>query len=397
MSSTDSTEFEDSSFQEYFKEEIEKQNFSLVLDHVQSLKSAGRQQYLTWLKVIYEHSVSLYFFEFAQSLFKLYPELLTHQYFLDPLNDDQLNIAASAGNLVFLKFLLNAVGVSPRVLHTSGFNLFENAVRSNQLETAKFIREELGICSHHEDIVLRAAKYGHLSMFKFLVEEVNIVIRHRNTCLHNTVKSGKVELLTYLYDFMRIRTVEDLAVVELAIYQACQTGSLSFLETLLKFEFKVVVKHIQPYNEANHFRYSLFLSLCYAAKRGFLEVIQFVYEVFKVDLATADPNSPLACYSEMLKCAVEGGHKELLRYLLEEVHLDPLLLPCQQLDSLLLTILNSDADDLVKQQMLQTVLPFESQENYARVLEQTTDEQGLLLGRSKRKKLTVSHPHKTLS
>jgi hypothetical protein len=40
MSSTDSTELEDSTFQEYFKEEIEKQNFSLVLDHVESLKSA---------------------------------------------------------------------------------------------------------------------------------------------------------------------------------------------------------------------------------------------------------------------------------------------------------------------------------------------------------------------
>jgi hypothetical protein len=208
------------------------------------------------------------------------------------------------------------------------------------------------------------------------------------------VRSGKVELLTYLYDIMGIRTVEDLAVVELAIYQACQTGSLRFLETLLKFEFKVVVKHIQPYNEA-HFHYSLFLSLCYTAKHGFLEVIQFVYEVFKVDLATADPNSPLASYTEMLKCAVEGGQQELLRYLLEEVHLDPLLLPYQQLDSLLLTILNSDADDLVKLQMLHTVLPFESQENYARVLELTTDEQRLLLGRSKRKKLTVSHPHKT--
>jgi hypothetical protein len=131
--------------------------------------------------VIYEHSVSLYFFEFAQSLFKLYPELLTHQYFLDPLNDDQLNIAACAGNLVFLKFLLTTVSVSPRGLRTSGYNLFENSVKNNQLETAKFIREELGISSYHEDIVLRAAKYGHLSMLKFLVEEVSIVVRHRST------------------------------------------------------------------------------------------------------------------------------------------------------------------------------------------------------------------------
>jgi hypothetical protein len=216
--------------------------------------------------------------------------------------------------------------------------------------------------------------------------------------LLNAVKSGQAELLQYLYDYVGIRSIEDIAVVELAICHASQTNSLKLLETLLKFEFKVSVKHIQPYSETTLYRYSLFLSMCQAAKLGYLEVIQFVVEVLKVDFATKDPMSTAACYAEMLKYAAEEAQEDVLVYLLEEVGLEPALLPSQQVDCdcLLLIILNSPADDLAKQRMLQAALPLETPENFARVLAQTSDHQRLLLGRVKNRSQVCNGngPHK---
>mmetsp|Transcript_27090 Transcript_27090/g.48587 ORF Transcript_27090/g.48587 Transcript_27090/m.48587 type:complete len:398 (+) Transcript_27090:1485-2678(+) len=389
MSSTDSTELEDSNCQDYLKDEIEKQNFSSVLECVESVRRDGKELYLSRLKTIYKHSVSLYHFDFAESLFKMYPELLTHDYFLDPYNSEELWTAASVGHIGFMKFLLSSVGIAPKNKSLKTFNLFEIAVLHNQLDTAKFIWEELGICSSREELILRSIKGGKEALVRFLYEDVGIEMRHHYKCIMNAVKSGSLALINYLYDTVGIRAIEDVAIVELAIHQASKTGSLLILETLLKFEFKVKVRSIQPYNETTSYSYPLCLSMIEAAKRGYLDVIQFVYEVLKVELVTDDPS-----YVEMLKYAAEEAHEEVLRYLLEEVQLDPTLLPSQQSDSLLLIILNSEADDYAKQRMLQIVIPLESSENFAKVLEQTTDEQRLMLGRTKRKSHLTNGIHK---
>lgn len=395
MSSTDSTELEDYNCQEYLKEEIERQNFSQVLGFVESIRAEGKRMYLDWLKVIYEHSVSLYCFEFAESLFKLYPELLTHEHFLDPFNITELSIAASVGQLGFMRFLLNVVGIAPTNKGSKGAHLFECAAVNNQLETCKFIRDELGISSSREELIHSAMKFGHETMVQYLHEEVGIEVRRQYKCILNAIKSGSLPIIQYLYQHMGIRAIDDVAIVELAVYQASKSGSTEILEELLNFEFKMRVNMIQPYNEINDYSYPLCFSMVEAANRGHLKVIQFVHEVLKVELATDSPSSSLACYVQMLKCAVEGAHKAMLAYLLDEVHLDATLMPSQQNESLISIVLNCDVDEVAKLSMLRIVTPHESNDNYAKAIEQATDEQRLLIGRMKRKsRLSKGGPHK---
>lgn len=385
MSSTDSTELEDSTYQEYIKDEIDKQNFSTVIDLIETVRREGKQLYMTLLKVAYEHSVTLNYFDFAEELFREYPELLSHEYFLNPSNITELCIAASVGHIGFMRFLLNTIGVSPKNKRIRGCNLFEFAVLSSQLEASKFIREELEISSNQEELVLAAVKIGHEPLVKYLYEDVGIEVRRHLKCLLNAIKCGSITLIQYLYEQMGIRVIEDTSIVELAIYKASKTGSIQILELLLNFEFKVRVNMIKPFSETSNYSNPLYSSMIEASKHGMLEVIQFVHEVLKVELATDDPMSNLVCYVDMLKYAAEGGHEAVLDYLLNEVKLSLSIFPSQQKESLLLTILNSDVEEQAKQCMLLTALPLESQENFVKVLEKTTDEQRLLLGQIKRR------------
>jgi ankyrin repeat protein len=182
------------------------------------------------------------------------------------------------------------------------YNIFLNESLRDKLKgksEEEIIQKLKGLST--EELLLRACKFGMLSLVKIIIEEENYdpSTMKYNTCIDDAAINGHFDVVKYLLDDGRFDPSE----YEFGtITMASENGHLEMVKLLLKDH------RVDPTEEYNN-------PIGIASQNGHLEVVKELMKDKRVDPSDSD-NYPISIASQ-------NGHLEVVKELLKDKRVDP--------------------------------------------------------------------------
>lgn len=237
----------------------------------------------------------------------MFPILSYNEKRLENILIDCVFKAVSIGDSDKVLDLIDSFGIDLNIQNDANYNMFEQAVFAGQFDMMRLLKENLGILSHEDYLLIRAARQGRVDILEYLHNEVGLHTSKSDLLLKHALKSGCLDVIKFIRFEMEIFEYKGHEILELAIFKSVNNMAFENLEFLLTyFQMKFDAKKIMPMGDVNPPpKYCIFYSLCKAANANDVDFLRFCFYILKLDFSTYNTRNEKINYLELLQISVK--------------------------------------------------------------------------------------------
>jgi ankyrin repeat protein len=230
-----------------------------------------------------------------------------------------LHIAALNGHLQLLKHML-LIKLEPDSNVSSSTSDFS---REQVAECSEFLKNHMPVDNNGDTILHVASKNGHLNIIQFLISEIGYPLNLTNlsgqTCLHQATEGGHFPVVKYLLT----QGSNEINLVDgygwSPAYYAAREGHLEILKYLVERNPAAALLKTTKAWRTEDSTFAAGESLVHAASYGgVLSVVKYLVEDLHLDPSHVGEGG-----APPLEIATYGGHLDIVKYLITEQRCDP--------------------------------------------------------------------------